>query len=300
MKFVELVRAEKRNRREVITKSSDIIESETSPYRQGCERPEPFNVIISPQPLNIFHHISSDKVKNIVKEVVGHIGNIIYIPNFVDTGEEMNLLCCIESQGKWERLKSRRLQCWGGNPSSCDLDTVEFKPLPPWLQVIADSLVLTKIFDQNESPNHVLINQYNPGEGILHHTDGPNYLNKVAIISLGSSAVMSFRPKLLPSEIGIKCGDDVLSVFLEPRSLLLFSNDAYDNYLHGIDFLEEDTIGHPVVCVNAKQANVRFGDVVRLQIHPLFSLLFSTLFLVFRHILLFNNMNRFLEKSGRP
>lgn len=41
-------------------------------------------------------------------------------------------------------------------------------------------------------PNHVLINEYHPDQGIMPHCDGPLYDPLVAILSLGSSVVFDF------------------------------------------------------------------------------------------------------------
>jgi len=40
--------------------------------------------------------------------------------------------------------------------------------------------------------NHVLLNEYQFGQGIASHKDGPLYHNVVAVLNLGSSAVIDF------------------------------------------------------------------------------------------------------------
>ena len=42
--------------------------------------------------------------------------------------------------------------------------------------------------------NHVLVNEYRAGEGIMPHQDGPLYTPAVAIASLGCGATMRFTP----------------------------------------------------------------------------------------------------------
>lgn len=44
-------------------------------------------------------------------------------------------------------------------------------------------------------PNHVLVNEYLPGQGIMPHEDGAAYRPVVATVSLGSAAVVEFWPK---------------------------------------------------------------------------------------------------------
>ena len=51
------------------------------------------------------------------------------------------------------------------------------------------------MFSKATPPNHVLLNEYQPGEGIMAHKDGPLYLNWVVIISLGSNSGFDFVSK---------------------------------------------------------------------------------------------------------
>ena len=66
--------------------------------------------------------------------------------------------------------------------------------LPAWLARISakvHALVGGSFF--HKTPAHVLVNSYQPGQGILPHTDGPSYLPCVAILSLGAAAVFRFE-----------------------------------------------------------------------------------------------------------
>ena len=46
-----------------------------------------------------------------------------------------------------------------------------------------------------------LINEYEVGEGIMPHTDGPCYLPRVATLSLGGACHMQFSPNLRTDEV---------------------------------------------------------------------------------------------------
>lgn len=123
--------------------------------------------------------------------------------------------------------------------------------LPAWLEEIANVLVERNIFPSHLPPNHVLINQYQPGEGIMHHTDGPMYHDVVVILSFGAPALMSFRPRQSPDQIGSENNnvfdfennndqqkppaDSSFNILLRSNSMLYFSNDAYTSHMHGID-----------------------------------------------------------------
>lgn len=79
--------------------------------------------------------------------------------------------------------------------------------------------------------NHALINEYERGTGIMGHTDGPLYYHIVTIISLGSSCIFKFTKS-----------DKLLLILVEPMSLLIFTDEAYRDWLHAIDYYDEDTI----------------------------------------------------------
>ena len=175
------------------------------------------------------------------KEPIGHIPFIFYTPAAIDTEMEESLLNIIERMGSgtavWKQLKARRLQCWGDFPApSSGANSLDLSaPMPAWLEQMIDCLVFEGVFSADMRPNNVLINQYNAEEGILHHTDGPAYYDKVAILSLSSECILSFRKKLTSDMIGKEFAGDVCSVVLAPRSMLIFERDAYSEYMHGIE-----------------------------------------------------------------
>ncbi|KAH9294698.1 hypothetical protein KI387_038286, partial [Taxus chinensis] len=138
---------------------------------------------------------------------------------------------------KWKTLKNRRLQNWGGVVHEKGLLP---QALPSWLSTITQRITdWTRLFP---SPiNHVLINEYLPGQGIMPHQDGPAYFPVVAILSLGSPAVMCFtpHPKLISSTDNETSSSDQAACTLNP-SPLTSSHDG--NYEHQIksDRSEED------------------------------------------------------------
>lgn len=78
---------------------------------------------------------------------------------------------------RWKQLTHRRLQTW---PSDLVKNKLLDAPLPPWLEGPVVSRLLSlpvqeahsgHIFDGSAHgrPNHVLINEYPPGIGIMPH-----------------------------------------------------------------------------------------------------------------------------------
>jgi alkylated DNA repair dioxygenase AlkB len=108
--------------------------------------------------------------------------------------------------------------------------------VPPALNCICKLLYKYKIMDC--MPNQVIINKYEPGEGIAPHRDHyPIFGNSIATLSLGSEYVMTFRhhkshPKYDPN---IK-----LDISLPIGSLLVFSDEARLYWTHEISKRKTD------------------------------------------------------------
>ncbi|GIY35418.1 alpha-ketoglutarate-dependent dioxygenase alkB homolog 6 [Caerostris darwini] len=165
-----------------------------------------------------------------------------YIPNFITSNEENHLLEKIYSspKPKWKTLSNRRLQNWGGLPHPKGM--IQEK-LPEWLLSYVKKVGSLEIFN-DKLPNHVLINEYLPGQGIMPHEDGPLFYPTIATINLGSHTVLDYYEKSrdsdnLDSDMQVKNSHYIGSLLLERCSLLLVQDDLYTKYLHGI---KENTV----------------------------------------------------------
>merc|ERR1719242_2341200 len=166
-----------------------------------------------------------------------------YIPDFVSESQERELLSLIESAPSscWTSLKRRRLQCWGGtNP-------LRVEPIPIWCQQICKKMVMDScIFDADyNEPNHILINEYAAGQGIMPHKDGPAYYGRVAIISLISTLCISFYSSIPLKSNNKECPAN-MQIILEPRSCLIFEEDLYREMFHTIHECPYDIIDENV------------------------------------------------------
>ncbi|XP_013382587.1 alpha-ketoglutarate-dependent dioxygenase alkB homolog 6 [Lingula anatina] len=203
---------------------------------------------------------------------------IYYIPEFITEEEEKALWKSVYDapKPKWTRLLNRRLQNWGGLPHPKGMIA---EKMPQWLGTYCDKIALLGVF-QDKTPNHVLVNEYLPGQGIMPHTDGPLYYPVVSNITLGSHSVLDFYHSISSDADNISSTGDTMaeghqvekkedgnreisleeryigSVLLEPRSLVLTMNDMYENYLHGIADVKKDQI-------NEKMANLHLTSAVQ-------------------------------------
>ncbi|OAQ70203.1 hypothetical protein VFPPC_02707 [Pochonia chlamydosporia 170] len=182
-----------------------------------------------------------------------------YISNFITEEEERIILSKIAAAPKprWKQLTHRRLQTW---PSELVQNRLLESPLPSWLEdpvvprllslssagrsdldlmpntdsaahTTADD-VLEHVFagSPHERPNHVLINEYPPG-------DGAAYWPVVCTVSLGASLCLDLHQS---KEDGALDPVPTWRILQEPRSLLITTDKLYTEYLHGIADIEED------------------------------------------------------------
>ncbi|XP_032246264.1 alpha-ketoglutarate-dependent dioxygenase alkB homolog 6 isoform X10 [Mirounga angustirostris] len=170
---------------------------------------------------------------------------IYYVPDFISKEEEEYLLRQVFNapKPKWTQLSGRKLQNWGGLPHPRGMVP---ERLPLWLQRYVDKVSDLSLFGGLPA-NHVLVNQYLPGEGIMPHEDGPLYYPTVSTISLGSHTMLDlYEPRQPkdddPAEQPRSPPRPATSLLLEPRSLLVLRGTAYTRLLHGIAAARVDAL----------------------------------------------------------
>jgi alkylated DNA repair dioxygenase AlkB len=157
---------------------------------------------------------------------INHIQGLMYIPNFIDSIEEKKFIDAINAESWLSDIK-RRVQHYGYkyDYKARSIDYSMFLgQLPSWATSIANRLFDQKYIDS--VPDQLIINEYQPGQGIANHIDcEPCFDNTVISISLGSHCVMDF--------INVKTKQKT-EVMLEPRSLVVIFGDARYKWTHGI------------------------------------------------------------------
>ncbi|KAI3378359.1 hypothetical protein SNEBB_004611 [Seison nebaliae] len=207
-----------------------------------------------------------------------------YIPDFITREEEDYLLRNIENtpKTKWVQLSNRRLQNWGGRVGG--KFTLQ-ESIPKWLQDYVDKVKCFNIFPSKQEPNHILLNEYKPNEGIMPHYDGPFYHPVVMTISLGESTFLRFYRYNNDSENRKQLKFE-FAFHLEPRSLLILKDDLYNEYLHGIDEnINEELLIEKVL--NVKGKNDETLSIKRSN---------TRVSLTIRHVANMKNVNNILRK----
>ncbi|GAA5966183.1 hypothetical protein JCM3765_006077 [Sporobolomyces pararoseus] len=169
----------------------------------------------------------------------------------------------------WKTLNGRRSMYWGGTilPNSHHLIPTPFPKFMDgsWPDIL-DRIAQTGVYDQwtvtqgkekgkgkDRGPNHCLVNEYLPSQGILPHTDGPAYQPCTTTLSLSSHTILSLRSNPLSLSTSTSTSSeeiDKIEIFLPPRSLLILSSTLYSTYLHGIQTLAVSPIDSLKRCVN--------------------------------------------------
>ncbi|ORX96703.1 putative alpha-ketoglutarate-dependent dioxygenase ABH6-like protein [Basidiobolus meristosporus CBS 931.73] len=163
--------------------------------------------------------------------IKGTPSSVYYIPDFISEVEEAYLRkqVYLAPRQRWVQLRKRRLQSWGRGGGTPSAEGMALEALEPWLTAPFKRFERLGLFkDMGDAPNHVLINEYLAGQGIMPHEDGAFYHPTVATVSLGSHTILDFYP----SQESL--GAPEFSLLLEPRSLVVLTEDVYLRYKHGI------------------------------------------------------------------
>ena len=175
--------------------------------------------------------------------------SVRYCGEFLTLAEEEALLKTFsEDDEMWTRVTGGRL-------------VAAFETFPPVLASVARQLPV-------EKADHILLNSYAPGQGVMPHTDGPAYESVAAVLSLGQDRLLYFAPRLAPDQVGHASSNPTSAILLRRRSLLIFQDDAYLHHTHGLDDLIHDpseSVNQRAPCANLDAAHAQSGDIIRVS-----------------------------------
>lgn len=185
------------------------------------------------------------------EERIDDINGLTYIRNFISQYEHDLLLEKIDSQ-PWLGDLQRRVQHYGYKYDYAQHkinSEMYIAPLPDWALSIATKL------HKNYSdalPDQVIVNEYEPGQGIASHTDCKTcFRDTIISLSLGSKCVMDFTHPSLGQK----------SILLEPRSLIIMQGEARYNWRHGIAKRKSDKFQGQVI-KRARRVSLTFRTVI--------------------------------------
>ena len=179
-----------------------------------------------------------DGAGNVLMQLqVPDIPGLHYIPAFLDDQQQGSTIRRIdEDESAWLTDLERRVQHYGWRydyrARTIDRD-MRIGPLPDWLKKIA-VLLYERTGEFDNVPNQVIVNEYEPGQGIAMHVDRHCFGPTVATVSLGDDWTMDFRA------IG---GDEKAQLLLERGSALVLTEAARNRWCHGIAKRKSEFIG---------------------------------------------------------
>jgi alkylated DNA repair dioxygenase AlkB len=150
---------------------------------------------------------------------IASIPGLAYLPEYMTVEEEAALVRQIDAM-PWDTNWERRRQSYGATygPS----EGLQ-RPLPDWGLALAERMhregLSERPFDQ------MLVNEYEPGQGIALHHDHKPFDRTVVSLSLLSAVVMDFRNPGAGKRS---------SMLLGRRSLLILTDEARYIWQHGI------------------------------------------------------------------
>jgi alkylated DNA repair dioxygenase AlkB len=160
------------------------------------------------------------------------IEGLRYIDRFVTDAEELQLLQAIDRE-PWLTDLWRRVQHYGYRYDykvrSVDASQ-RLGPLPDWVQPLVRRL--TGLY-MEQAPDQLIVNEYQPGQGIGAHVDAPPFGPEISSVSLSAPCVMDFTEVAGPGRV---------SLVLARRSLLVLSGPAQYGWKHAIPVRGSDTI----------------------------------------------------------
>jgi alkylated DNA repair dioxygenase AlkB len=163
------------------------------------------------------------------EEAISIIKGFRYIEDYISESEHDWLLDQIdEHEHQWLKDLKRRVQHYGFKydykARKVNLD-MRIGHLPEWLQALG-----RRLYEDGHmpaEPDQVIINEYEPGQGISSHIDcEPCFDDVIVSLSLGSGCVMDFTSKLDKAK--------KIPVWLAPRSIIVLKDEARNEWLHGI------------------------------------------------------------------
>jgi alkylated DNA repair dioxygenase AlkB len=194
-------------------------------------------------------NLFNDEVSPSIEKIEG----LTYIPNYITPAQEAELIGIIDGQ-LWLTDLKRRVQHYGWkyDYTARRVDnSMRLGELPDWIIDYCEELCSKRFFPQ--APDQVIINEYQPGQGIASHIDCvPCFEESIASISLGSPCVIDFTHSKTNEKIPL---------LLEPHSLFVLSGDARYVWKHGIAGRKSDKMNGSTI-PRSRRVSMTFRNVI--------------------------------------
>ncbi|CAK0737096.1 hypothetical protein CVIRNUC_000854 [Coccomyxa viridis] len=161
----------------------------------------------------LFREVFGSDSEEDVKEAVSTcptacVHGLTHVKQWLSFPQQEDLLVAVEAE-QWFTGGANQAMRFGDFPNMGGRWTAQRRPL----------------FDQ------LIVNLYQPGEGLKPHVDLLRFQDGIAIVSLQSSAILAFTR-----------GEEVVDVRLDPGDLLLLEGEARYEWMHGITAIPREQL----------------------------------------------------------
>ena len=182
---------------------------------------------------------------------------VVYAPKLLGPEACERLLADIDAQtGQWRDDLRRRVQHYGWRydyKARAVTADMRIGPLPEFIRPVAEALREGGWFAQ--TPDQVIVNEYEPGQGIAAHADRDCFGPAVAMLSLGDRWPMRFTP---PEG----ADGEPLELFLDVGSLTVLTDAARTHWHHAILPRRSDPDGQGGRRKRQRRVSVTFRTVI--------------------------------------
>ena len=143
------------------------------------------------------------------------VPGLYYIDHILSSNYSQQLIHYLDNEAKWSPItdspNSRMIQHYGYKYNYKSHNHKELgTPIPDifseLIQTLQQKVQELQLTDSSYSFNQVIVNNYNPGQGISKHTDIKSYGAVIGCYTIGSGATMRFRKK-----------DEVVDLYVKPN-----------------------------------------------------------------------------------
>lgn len=164
------------------------------------------------------------------------ISGLYYYSNFLTVSEEETLINFLEKEPQWFSISksdnSRKVLHYGYMYNYKNYGKLEKAPIfPELVQLIKNKIIEKQSLSNEYYLDQCIVNKYNPGQGIASHIDSSIFKNFICCVTLGSGAIIDFTKE-----------SETKSLYVEPRSLYIMSDEARYQWVHGMKSRKSDTV----------------------------------------------------------
>nr|XP_043638414.1 alkylated DNA repair protein ALKBH8 homolog [Erigeron canadensis] len=181
-------------------------------------------------------------------EQITEIKGLTLFTHFLTSHQQSSLLQSIFQEGWFsdvthnQAMRFGDLPAWAKELSTCIRELIQYSDYDPESMDTStcnmdnkDCIFPSKLLHREPLFNQLIVNSYQPGEGICAHVDLMRFEDGIALVSLESSCVMHFSRVEEEFASNGKQAEAKIPVHLTPGSLLLISGEARYQWKHEIN-----------------------------------------------------------------